>query len=135
MTETPPPLPQPDQAALEPGFRPVRAGFHELLHTLVAYSAPAGQHLDAVISRRATDAGLNAHDAVRDTPHFDAVTDWCREHPSDAARVVLCAIYLANSRFAVQEQLPPEELDPTPVLDQATAEAPVAAAAAEPDGS
>jgi hypothetical protein len=135
MTAIPPtPVPAPAQSpALQ--FRLVRASFPELLHTLVTYTAPAGQHLDAVISKRATDAGLNAHDAVRDTPHFDAVTDWCREHPSDAARVVLCAIYLANGRFAVQEQMPPEELDPTPVLDQAATEAPAATAAAEPDGN
>lgn len=125
MTETPPTLPHPDQtadqAAPEPRFRLIRAGFHELIGTLVTYAATATQRLDEAIRSHHELTGATPNDSVRDTPHFDTIEDWCREHPSDAARIVLTAVYLASGRFAVQTHAEPPPPAPNPTLDAAAA--------------
>lgn len=131
MTETPP---TPSAAATTPPapqFRLIRAGLPELLGTLISYAAPATQHLDEAIRKRVEAMQTAPNDAVRDTPHFDTIEEWCKQHPADAARVVLCAVYLASGRFAVQDMLAPEPA-PNPTLDAAAAVAAEASAAAEP---
>lgn len=136
MTETPPTPPAPQ-------FRLIRAGLPDLMGTLLNYAAPATQHLDEAIRKRVEAAQLTPNDAVRDTPHFDTIEEWCKQHPTEAARVVLCAVYLASGRFAVQDVLAPEEPAPNPTLDAAAAVAAEASVAAkqatpvttEPDGS
>jgi hypothetical protein len=134
MTETPPTPPAPQ-------FRLIRAGLPDLMGTLLTYAAPATQHLDEAIRRRVEATQTAPNDAVRDTPHFDMIEEWCKQHPADAARVVLCAVYLASGRFAVQDMLAPEpEPTPNPTLDAAAAVAaqasvaePAAAPEAKPD--
>lgn len=124
MTETPPTPPAPQ-------FRLIRAGLPDLMGTLLTYAAPATQHLDEAIRRRVEASQTAPNDAVRDTPHFDTIEEWCRQHTADAARVVLCAVYLASGRFAVQDMLAPEP-EPNPTLDAAAAVAAEASVAAEP---
>lgn len=136
MIETPPTPPQANQAAPDRRFRMVRAGFPELIGTLVAYAAPATQHLDEAIRSHHELTGADPNESVRDTPHFDTVEDWCKQHPSDAARIVLTAVYLASGRFAVQDLAEPPAPAPNPTLDAAAAvaaaQATAAPAAAEP---
>lgn len=124
MTETPPTLPTPAAEPAPPAdqhFRMVRAGLPQLLGTLVAYAALPTQHLDDAIRSHHEHTGATPNDSVRDVPHFDTIEDWCREHPSDAARVVLCAVYLASGRFAVQDHAEPPAPAPNPTLDAAAA--------------
>jgi hypothetical protein len=81
--------------------------------------------LDAAIRERVA-AGAQPTDAVRDVPHLETIAAWCGAHQDDAARIVLCAVYLANGHFPAQEaaeQAAPPEPVPAPV------------ATAEPDGS
>jgi hypothetical protein len=130
MTETPPILPA-------PRLRLIRASLPDLMGTVLTYVAAAIQHLDDAIRRRVEATQAAPNDAVRDTPHFDTIEEWCKQYPADAARVVLCAVYLASGRFAVQDVLAPEpEPAPNPTLDAAAAvaaQASVAEPAAAPE--
>lgn len=140
MTETPPTPSAVATTPPAPQFRLIRAGLPELLGTLISYVAPATQHLDDAIRQRVEAAQMAPNDAVRDTPHFDTIEEWCKQSPTDVARVVLCAVYLASGRFAVQDMLAPEPA-PNPTLDAAAAAAAEASvhaakpATAETDGS
>lgn len=103
MTENPPKAaPAPET----PQFHLVPANPANLLHTMVAYAAPATQCLNEAF-RAKIEAGAAPNDALRDTPHYDTIRDWCEQHPGDAARIVLCAVYLASGRFVVQEEVQP----------------------------
>lgn len=128
MTETPPTLPSPStepaaapEQAAEPRFRLIRAGLGDMFATLLAYTAPATAHIDEAIRAHHEKTGADPNDSVRDTPHFDTIEAWCREHPSDAARIVLTAVYLASGRCAVQDHAPPPAPAPNPTLDAAAA--------------
>ena len=116
MTETPsaPPAPQ---------FRMRRVHFADLFATMQGFATPANAALDAAILAE-IKAGKKPEDAIRDVSHLEAIARWCHENVEDAARIVLCAVYLANGHFPVQEQAETEA---------AAAEPP--AAAAEPTGS
>lgn len=128
MIDTPPTLPtpaaEPAEAAApaaEPRFRLIRAGLGDMFATLLAYAAPATAYIDEAIRAHHERTGADSNDSVRDTPHFDTIEAWCREHPSDAARIVLTAVYLASGRCAVQDYAPPPPPAPNPTLDAAAA--------------
>lgn len=98
-----------------------RVHFADLFATMQNFATPANAALDAAILA-AISAGKPATEAVRDVSHLETIARWCQENPEDAARVVLCAVYLANGHFPVQEQVE-------------TGEAAPPAAAVENDGS
>jgi hypothetical protein len=99
----------PQTQAEAPRTKLLRVNMPQLLATLVNYTAPANIALNVAFEEH-RDAHPSG-DAIADVLHFQAVEQWCHENPSDAARIVLCAVYLANGRFVAQEQMPPEEPD------------------------
>lgn len=110
MTENPPVETSPQAHAEAQGASPktklVRVGLAQLLATVINYTGPAGQALEA-----AMQAHREQHpesDPVRDVPHFDVIEAWCSENFHEAARIVLAALYLAHGRFVAQEMAAPE---------------------------
>lgn len=96
-------------------FRLVRASLPNLLATLQSYTSPASQHLDAAFHTFAEGhKGASNDVALRTVPHFETLREWCAANPDDAARIVLCAVYLANGRYVAQEELAPPEPAPAP---------------------
>lgn len=122
MSDTPPIPSAPAVALLDaaassaakpsPRFRMVRANLPNLLHSILAYASPAGQHLDAAIRDHVERESCSADEAVRTVAHHQVITEWCAANPAAAASVVLCAIYLANGRIVAQEEVAPPELGP-----------------------
>ncbi|MFY9341221.1 MAG: hypothetical protein WAT39_01945 [Planctomycetota bacterium] len=133
MTETDPPalsLVADAPPELPERFRMIRTSLPDLLATMRHYAGPANQVLDTAIKATADQQGQEH--AVRRTPHYDVLRAWCAEHPDEAARIVLCAIYIANGRYVAQEEIPPPA---PPEAVQTPGDAPVAAAPeAKPEG-
>lgn len=107
MTETPsaPPAPQ---------FRLRRVHFADLFATMQGCATPANAALDAAILAE-INTGKKPEEAIRDVSHLEAVARWCHANVEDAARIVLCAVYLANGHFPVQEAAEaPAPAEPVP---------------------
>lgn len=102
MTENPPTSPTP---APPPKSKLVRVGLADMLATVLSYTTPANQALDAAFQehRQSNPTG----DPIRDVEHFEVISGWCATNPREAARIVLAAVYLASGRFVAQESLPP----------------------------
>lgn len=96
---------KPEQPALQ------LIDFPSLMASLNHYATPADRALDAAVAANIKDGGREA--AVRATSHFDAILDWVKENPEEAARIVLASVYVRNGRFVVQV---PAQVDaePTP---------------------
>jgi hypothetical protein len=102
-SQSTPPQPETPQA---PQFRMLRANLPNLLATLYGYTSPAAAALDEKFAQH-RETHPSSTNPVAEVPHFDAIRDWCAANPSDAARIVLCAVYLVSGRHVVQEQVDP----------------------------
>lgn len=79
----------------------------DLLASQLAYTKPAFDVLETAIKAKADEG--DPENAARDTVHFETIAAWCEENPRDAARIVLCSIYLGNGQFVVQGAAQPEQ--------------------------
>jgi hypothetical protein len=115
-------------AAAEPKPAPPRTRFiqfplPDLLAALTSYAQAPLQHLAGELKKvgeAATAAGADPKAATREVSHFGVRREWCRANPDAAARIALCAAYLAegSGKFLVQqeqgEDAPAAAEDPAP---------------------
>ena len=83
----------------------------QLLAASAAFASAPRQRLEQVLSARAAELGGDSEAqkrAVREVGHHGVMIDWCRENAEAAATLVLCAVYLSQGRFVVQEAVPVE---------------------------
>lgn len=91
-------------------YRLVRADLPSLLMTMHGYTSPANAYLDhrITMAKEQSLVEMAPQEAVRTTPHFEAIKEWTRANPDEAAKIVLCSVYLSNGRYVAQEEVEPK---------------------------